>query len=46
MGRPREMRGLITDDFIARLAQGDERVAALLGSIRSDLECYLRRRYG
>ena len=41
---PQEMRGTITDEFIAALAQGDQRLGALIQSIRDDLDEYLARR--
>ena len=40
---PVEMRAEITDEFIAALAAGDERVGALVRHIRDDLDRYLRR---
>lgn len=39
---PREMRAAITDDFIAELSAGDERVGDLVRAIRDDLDRYLR----
>ena len=40
---PAEMYAGITDDFIATLSAGDERVGALVRNIRDDLDRYLRR---
>jgi 8-oxo-dGTP pyrophosphatase MutT (NUDIX family) len=40
---PVDMRALITDDAIATLAQGNDRVAALVQGVRDDLDRYLRR---
>jgi 8-oxo-dGTP pyrophosphatase MutT (NUDIX family) len=37
------MREGLTDDFVAALAAGDERVGALVRHIRDDLDRYLRR---
>jgi 8-oxo-dGTP diphosphatase len=41
---PHEMRGTITDEFIDALAQGDQRLGALIQAIRDDLDEYLARR--
>ena len=41
---PHEMRASITDEFIDALAQGDERLGALIQAIRDDLDTYLARR--
>jgi 8-oxo-dGTP pyrophosphatase MutT (NUDIX family) len=38
---PGDMRAVLTDEFIADLAGGNERVAALVNEIRSDLDRYL-----
>jgi 8-oxo-dGTP diphosphatase len=43
---PQEMRATITDEFIGALAQGDERLGALIQAIRDDLDEYLARRQG
>ena len=40
---PVEMRAVLTDDVIAGIANGDERVTTLVGHIRTDLDRYLRR---
>ena len=40
---PVEMRASMTDEAIDALAAGDERVATLVGRIRTDLDRYLRR---
>jgi 8-oxo-dGTP pyrophosphatase MutT (NUDIX family) len=40
---PVDMRALMTDDAIAALAQGNDRVAALVRGVRDDLDRYLRR---
>jgi 8-oxo-dGTP pyrophosphatase MutT (NUDIX family) len=40
---PVDMRASMTDDAIAALAQGNERVAALVQGVRDDLDRYLRR---
>jgi 8-oxo-dGTP diphosphatase len=39
---PADMRAVITDEFIERLASGNDRVAALVVAIRDDLDRYLR----
>jgi hypothetical protein len=39
---PADMRAVITDEFIERLALGNDGVAALVGAIRDDLDRYLR----
>jgi 8-oxo-dGTP pyrophosphatase MutT (NUDIX family) len=41
---PREVRALLTDEVIDSLSAGDPDVAALVRSIRDDVDCYLRRR--
>ena len=41
--RVQDMRELPTDEVIARIAQGDDRIVALVGHIRTDLDRYLRR---
>ncbi len=41
---PGELRAGLTDEAIATLARGDQRVAALVGHVRTDLDRYLRRR--
>jgi 8-oxo-dGTP diphosphatase len=41
-----EMRALLTDEVIGSLSGGDPNVAALVTSVRDDLDCYLRRRTG
>jgi 8-oxo-dGTP pyrophosphatase MutT (NUDIX family) len=40
---PVGMRALLTDDVIATMADGNERVAALVTGVRDDLDRYLRR---
>jgi 8-oxo-dGTP pyrophosphatase MutT (NUDIX family) len=40
---PREMRALLTDEVIARLAAGDPHVASLVERVRDDLDRYLAR---
>jgi len=40
---PAAMRGTLTDEAIDALAAGDERVRALVGHIRADLDRYLAR---
>jgi 8-oxo-dGTP pyrophosphatase MutT (NUDIX family) len=40
---PRRMRATLTDRFIADLAAGDERAAAVVQGVRDDLDRYLRR---
>jgi 8-oxo-dGTP pyrophosphatase MutT (NUDIX family) len=42
-GRAEDMRELLSDEFIATIAPGNEVVAALLGHIRIDLDRYLAR---
>ncbi|HEX5096949.1 MAG TPA: hypothetical protein VFX21_13075 [Acidimicrobiia bacterium] len=37
------MRALLTDDAIAALAAGNERVVGLVTGVRDDLDRYLRR---
>jgi 8-oxo-dGTP diphosphatase len=39
---PRRMRATLTDEFIADLGRGDERVARLVTNVRDDLDRYLR----
>jgi 8-oxo-dGTP diphosphatase len=39
---PRRMRATLTDEFIADLGRGDERVARLVANVRDDLDRYLR----
>jgi 8-oxo-dGTP pyrophosphatase MutT (NUDIX family) len=41
--KARDMRALLTDDVMAQIASGDERVARLLQGISADLDRYLRR---
>ena len=41
---PAEYRGWFADELIAALAEGNEKVAALVTSVRDDLDRYLRRR--
>ncbi len=38
---PKDMRAVITDEFIEGLAAGNERVATLVRAIRQDLDRYL-----
>jgi 8-oxo-dGTP pyrophosphatase MutT (NUDIX family) len=38
-----DMRALLTDEVIAQIAKGDERVVNLVRGIRTDLDRYLRR---
>jgi 8-oxo-dGTP diphosphatase len=40
---PVEMRALLTDEVIDALAEGNERVAALVRSVRTDLDRYIAR---
>lgn len=40
---PTELRAGLTDEMIAGIAQGNERVGILLGHIRTDLDRYLAR---
>lgn len=40
---PEEMRETMTDDFIAVLSAGDERIGTLVRHIRDDLDRYMRR---
>jgi 8-oxo-dGTP pyrophosphatase MutT (NUDIX family) len=40
---PVDLRAGLTDDIIDALAQGDERVGALVRNVRDDLDRYLRR---
>lgn len=41
--RPRDMRAVLNNAFIDRLAAGDGRVASLLRHIAADLDTYIRR---
>jgi len=41
---PAAMRLMLTDEVVESIAQGDERITALLGHIRVDLDRYLARR--
>lgn len=41
--KPRDMRDLLTDEVIATIARGDDRVTMLLHRIRFDLDRYLAR---
>jgi mutator protein MutT len=41
--RPGDLLAMLTDDVVEQIAGDDERVTALLGHIRRDLERYLRR---
>lgn len=41
--RPADMRTLLSPEFIAELAQGEERIATMLGHIATDLDRYLAR---
>ena len=43
---PREVRSLLTDEVIGSISAGNPNVAALVRSVRDDLDCYLRRRLG
>jgi len=40
---PLDMRGLLTDETIDALAQGNERIAALVRGVRTDLDRYIAR---
>ena len=41
--KPQDMRALLTDEVIAQISRGDERVTTLLQRIRVDLDRYLAR---
>jgi 8-oxo-dGTP diphosphatase len=41
--RPQDMRALLSDDFIAQLADGNKGVESILRHVATDLDRYLRR---
>jgi len=41
--RPQDMRALLSDEFIAQLADGNEGVESILRHVATDLDRYLRR---